>query len=168
MKKLLGLVIILMISSTGFGQDNGEIAVPFSDPGKKGKLRVDLRKGSIEVIGTNRKDVLVSYAARSSNKSDKMERNGLKLISSAAVNLEISEKNNYVIVESDSWNKGVDVKVEVPSTIDLHLETYNNGVIYLSNIKGEVVTDNYNGKITADKISGSLVADTYNQGPRHH
>lgn len=162
MKKVIGLVLVLLTAHLGFAQDNGEIVVPFSNPTKKGKLKVDLRKGSIEVIGTNRKDILVKYSTRGSQKSEKASKNGLKLISSAAANLEVTEKNNYVIVESDSWNKGIDVKVEVPSNINLHLETYNSGIIYLSNIQGEIVADNYNGKITADKVSGSLVADTYN------
>ena len=143
-------------------QDNGEIIVPLSDPNTRASVKVDLRKGSIQVIGTSRKDVLVKYAAQPSRKSEKNTRDGLTRIQSASMDLEITEKNNYVEVESDSWNKGVDVIVEVPSNVDLHVETYNNGDIHVENITGDIVADNYNGKITAEGITGTLVADTYN------
>lgn len=157
--------LLLLIIGLGFGvqaQDNGEILVPLTNPGQRANVKVDLRKGSIRVVGTARKDVLVKYSAQPSRKSEKNSKDGLKRISSAAMDLEITEKDNYVEIESDSWNKGVDVVVEVPSDVDLHVETYNNGDIYVENISGEIVADNYNGKITAESISGSLVADTYN------
>jgi len=144
-------------------QDSGELVVPFSSPSQRGKVKIDLRRGSIEVVGTARKDVLVNYSAKSGSGNDKQKtKDGLKRISGGALDLEISENENYIDIESNSWNKGVDLKVEVPINVDLHVETYNHGYIYVSNIKGEIVADNYNGKITADKISGSMVADTYN------
>jgi len=166
MKRLtLAIIVLCTVFVTGFGQDSGEIAVPFSSPSSKGKVKIDLRKGSIEVVGTERKDVLVKYSSRGKrSKDNEKASNGLRRISGAAMDLEISEKNNFIDIESDSWNNGVDLKVEVPRNVDLHVETYNDGYIFISNIEGEIVADNYNGKITADKISGSLVADTYN-GP---
>lgn len=164
MKKILITVItVCMLGGFALAQDAGELSVPFSNPGSKGKVKIDLRKGSIDVVGTDRKDVLVKYYSRAKPEDDKdKNKDGLKRISGAAMDLEISEKNNFIDIESDSWSHGVDLKIEVPRNVDLHVETYNNGYIFISNIEGEIVADNYNGKITADKISGSLVADTYN------
>lgn len=162
MKKVITtMMIVLVIAGLSTAQDVGEITVPLSEPSKRGKVKVDVRKGSIDVIGTNRKDVLVKYTTMRSKK-DKPMKDGLKVIASSATDLEISEKNNYIEIESDSWNRGVNLVVEVPSNVDLHVETYNNGDLYVKNVNGEIVADNYNGKITAEEISGSLVADTYN------
>ncbi len=161
MKKLITTILVLVAIGGAQAQNTGELTVPFSEPGKRGKVRVDIRKGSIDVIGTARKDVLVKYRSSRSAKNDKM-KDGLKVIASAATDLEISERNNYIDIQSDSWNRGVNLVVEVPKNVDLHVETYNNGDLYIKNVSGEIVADNYNGKITAEEISGSLVADTYN------
>ncbi len=158
---MIGFMAVFIAMSTGWAQDSGELTVPFSDPGRRGKIRVDIKKGSIDVKGTSRKDVLVKYTARISGGKEKL-KDGMKRISSAATDLEISEKNNYINIDSDSWNKGLDLVLEIPSDVDLHVETYNSGNIFVQNVTGEVVADNYNGKIAAENISGSLVADTYN------
>ncbi len=165
MKKLLIIITGLLLTSgySGFSQDSGELVVPFSDPAKPKKVIVDLRRGSIEVVGSNRQDVLIYYEPTDSKRDDNgTSSDGLKRIASASMNLEISEKDNTIEIESDSWNKGVNVKVEVPYMVDLHVESYNDGDLFVSNIKGEVVADSQNGRITAENISGSLIADTYN------
>lgn len=164
MKKTLVTVFALMLIAAAWAQESGELVVPFSDPNAKGKVKIDLRRGSIDVVGTDRKDVLVKYSSPDNQNNNENDRtkDGLRRISGAAMDLEVSEKNNFIDIDSDSWSKGVDLKVEVPKNVDLHVETYNDGYIFISNINGEIVADNYNGKITADKISGSLVADTYN------
>lgn len=159
--KNIGIIsLILLCSIQGWAQD--ELVVPFSDPGKRGKVKVDLRRGSIKVIGTARKDVLVKYQPVGTQRTGNTTKDGLKRISGATMDLEISERNNYVVIESSSWQRGLDVVVEVPENIDLHVETYNQGDIHVSNIEGDVVADNYNGAISAERISGSFVADTYN------
>ncbi|MCG8386701.1 MAG: hypothetical protein MJA30_14220 [Cytophagales bacterium] len=160
-RSIIVFALLFLLISSVQAQDSGELTIPFSDPAKPGKVRVDIKKGSIEVVGSARKDVLVKYTARAS-KSKEQLKNGLRMIASAATDLEISEKNNYINIDSDSWNKGIDLVLEIPSRVDLHVETYNSGNIYVQNITGEVVADNYNGRITAENISGSLVADTYN------
>ncbi len=162
MKKIITTIIIVLAAlQLVKAQDVGELTVPFSNPSKRGKVKVDIKKGSVDVIGTNRKDVLVKYTTMKSKKENTMKE-GLKVIASSATDLEISEKNNFIEIESDSWNKGVNLVVEVPSGVDLHMETYNNGDLYVKNVNGEIVADNYNGEIVAEEISGSLVADTYN------
>lgn len=160
--------IVLILFSLVFGMNQviaqgNEFDIPLSEPGKKGKLIVDLRSGPVIVKGTNRQDVLVRYKDLEGEDLKIVNaKNGLKKISGGVAGLEISERNNIVLVESDNWNKSVEVYVEVPRSFDLRLETYNDGYIKVENIEGEVDTENYNGPISADNISGVLVASTYN------
>ncbi|MBL6448141.1 DUF4097 family beta strand repeat protein [Fulvivirga sp. 29W222] len=164
MKKILTaltMLLILACAKYGYSQDNGELIVPFSDPSKKGKVRIEIKKGSIEVKGTDRSDVLIVYKGRKDKKQDDT-KDGLKRISGSAMDMEVSEKSNYIDIESDSWSSGLDLVVEVPKSVDLHVETYNDGDLHISNINGEIVADNYNGKISAENIAGSIVANTYN------
>ncbi len=165
MKKLIVIGIFLSMTASLMAQDSGEFAVPLSDPSKRGKLKAELKYGSITVRGTARKDVLIKYAAQEGKeKSKKPAPDGLTRVGGGTLDLEVSENGNNVKVESDSWNSRLNLEIEVPSGFDLNVSTYNSGDILIENIQGELEIESYNGKITADRISGSMVASTYN-GP---
>lgn len=164
LKLVLAILLILQVQLLK-AQDEGEIIIPLSSPGSRATVDIDIHKGSITVKGSSRQDVKLSYKAREKAKDkDKNENagNGLTKISSGGLDLEASEKNNKVDIESSSWNTAIDLVIEVPSNINLSVSTYNSGDIDVDNINGEVVAENYNGKITLLNISGSAVAGTYN------
>lgn len=170
--------MVLMSVSLAMAQDSGEFAVPLSDPAKRGKLKAHLNSGSITIIGTARKDVLVKYSSEQERDTEESEDNvrnknkdkgdqsqsksGLRKIGGSTMDLEVSEAGNSVIVKSDSWNNELDLTIEVPSGIDLVAHTYNNGDLLIKNIQGIVELTNYNGEIVAENISGSVVANTFN------
>ena len=158
----------LMGALSAAAQDTGQMKIPLENPSSRGSLKVDINSGSITVTGTNVNEVIVNYTSREQKVKDKdkdktnSSAGGLKKISSNSIDLEARQDGNRVIVESDSWSKGVDLDIQVPVNFDLELEGYNNGDIYAKNINGDVEADNYNGRITLENISGSAVADTYN------
>jgi len=175
-KQIITIVIVLIgIVLQSQAQESGDFAVPLSDPAKRGKLKAHLNYGSITVKGTARKDILVKYSSvqgdsdhdedhddhdredrKTSNKS------GLKKIGGGTMDLEVTERENFVIVNSDTWSHRMKLEIEVPSGFDLNVSTYNDGDLRISNIQGELELNNYNGEILAESISGSVVATTYN------
>ncbi len=178
-------LVMIMLSGTSWAQSSNEFTVPLSDPAKRAKLKAHLNYGSITVKGTGRKDILVKYKAveegecedcEESDEEDHHDRNhnnhgnnddgkskdGLKRIGGGGMDLEVVESNNFVKVQSDSWHIRLNLEIEVPSSIDLEVHTYNGGDLMVTNIQGEVELQNYNGEITALNISGSAVATTYN------
>lgn len=173
---LMILVAMFCMLPPAKAQDSGDFAVPLSDPAKRGKLKAHLNYGSITVKGTARKDVLVKYATvededqehdRDHDEDDderhkSSNRAGLKRISGGTMDLEVTERENGVRVNSDSWSHRMKLEIEVPSGFDLNVSTYNDGDLVVSNIQGEIELTNYNGEITAENISGSVVATTYN------
>jgi hypothetical protein len=171
MKNFL-MVMVMLISGVASAQDSGEFIVPFSNPSGAMKLVVDIKTGSIKVKGTARKDVMVKYSSEKDEDDDhdrhdhdndrKSNRDGLKKISSGTMNLEASEYQNTVKITSDNWSAKIEVTVEVPSTINMKVKTYNDGDLDINNITGTVELINYNGAITATGISGTVVAETYN------
>lgn len=170
MKNVL-VIMMMLISAALKAQDSGEFTVPFSNPAGPMKLVVDIKTGSIKVKGTARKDVLVKYSSEKDEDGDddhdrdhdrKSNRDGLKKISSGTMNLEASEYQNTVKVTSDNWSAKIEVTVEVPSTINMKVKTYNDGDLDINNVTGTVELINYNGAITATAISGTVVAETYN------
>lgn len=160
---LLALAAVLMLVTSLHGQE--ELKVALSNPGKRGALHVETHRGPITVKGVNRQDVLVRYKSMDGNETKVTEaKNGMKKISGGAPDLEIVEQDNSVYIESDSWNKGVELTIEVPTNFDLEVEAYNQGDVNVENINGKLAIESYNGSITAKQVGGTLIASTYN-GP---
>ncbi len=163
LKSYLLLLAIALISSPISAQNDGKFEIPLSEPNKRGLLKVDIKVGSINVEGYDGKTVLITYVAKGKNlKSKQKSKDGLLRIPGSTLDLEVTEHENQVIVDSNSYSKGVDLTIKVPREFDINVDTYNDGNIYVNNIKGEVVAENYNGSITLDNISGLGLADTYN------
>ena len=170
--KLINIFVITLLlisgATTTFAQDFEEIKLPLSNPAEKGFLKVEIHKGPITIKGTDRKDILVRYASMENSKNKNKNKNkvkndrGLKKLTSTSIDLEISEHDNRVKINSESWNQGLILEIEVPKTIDLKVESYNQGDLEIDNIVGSLELTSYNGSITATHISGSIVADTYN------
>lgn len=169
---IMTLGVLLITASLVTAQSN-EFVVPLSDPAKAGKLKVHINYGSISIKGTARKDVLIKYKSVEDGDSDHdhdcddcdekpKSKEGLKKISSGGLDLEASENNNQVRIQSDSWNNKINLEIEVPSAMDISAHTYNDGDLTVSNIQGQLELNNYNGEITAISIAGSVVATTYN------
>ena len=161
-KLILATLTIMLATGLSFAQESGELLVPLSNPGQKAILDVDVKRGSITIVGTSRQDVLIKYQSRERKEKSKESQDGLKRISSGGIALEAEENNNTVVVRSESYNKGVDLVIEVPKLIDLRVQSYNNGDVKITQITGELEIENYNGSISATVISGSVNANTYN------
>lgn len=160
---LIAIGITLIASAVASAQSTNEFTVPLTDPAKRGKLKAHLNYGSITVKGTARKDVLVRYSSEADEENRKpSSKDGLKRIGGGGMDLEASENNNFVKVQSNSWNTKMSLEIEVPSGFDLQVHTYNDGDLIITNIEGDLELTNYNGEITALNISGAVVATTYN------
>ena len=117
------VAFFLSLAAQGIAQDN-EFTVALTDPAKRGKIKVHLNSGSITLKGTARKDVLVKYKTEDDEEDkNNKTKDGLKRVSGGGVDLEASENDNYVTVKSNSWNKEVDLEIEVPVGFDVQAHT---------------------------------------------
>lgn len=106
-------------------------------------------------------------SARPSIRRDEDEKKeastlGLKRISGGALDLEVTENDNVVKVSSNSFSQKLSLEIEVPLDFDLNVSTFNDGVILISNVSGELELTNHNDDITAENISGSVLATSFN------
>ena len=174
MKKqvVIAMIAACLVCLAGglFAQSGNEFTIPLTDPAKRGKIKAHLNSGSVTIKGTARKDVLVRYKEESDDEDhdhdhddgDSKSKDGLKKVSGGGMDLDASENNNYVVVQSNSWNHAINLEIEVPAGFDIEAHTYNDGDLIITNVQGKVELTNYNGEITALNISGSVVATTYN------
>lgn len=156
------IISALLIPVQSKAQD--QLAVPLSNPGKPGKLKIGLVRGSINVQGYDGKEVLISYSGKDDddNDSHKVTQNGLRRISNNSVGFDVSEDNNEVEVSGASPMQDVNFKISVPRKFDLHLSTVNGGELVVENVDGEMELSNVNGDITLRNVGGSALVNTVN------
>ncbi|TAH20733.1 MAG: hypothetical protein EAZ08_04940 [Cytophagales bacterium] len=156
-----------------FAQDMKQrLVVPLNSPNKTGMLKIDLINGSISVSGYDGKDVIVEASARQKvnndcnscpdDKKDDTNKNGMTRIPNLNLGLEITEDDNVIKVNSESWKRAIDLEIKVPYNFSVDLKTVNNGKITVSNINGEIEVSNINGNVTLSDVSGSGIVNTVN------
>ena len=162
---LITIGLILITSAITYAQGPNEFTIPLTDQAKRGKLKAHLNNGSITIKGTARKDVLVKYSSEEDDDHDRRDNksaDGLKRVSGGGMDLEASENDNEVKIQSGGWNGTMLLEIEVPTGFDVEASTHNDGDLMITNIQGELELKNHNGKITALNISGTVLATSYN------
>ncbi len=161
MKKIaINLVLMLLIFSKVSAQE--QIIVPLSDPKEPGKLIIDHFKGSIHVLGYQGEAVIISATSRLSKTKieSKTDNNGLKRIASHKIQLSAQEKDNEIVVTTNSHRGTIDLEIRIPINFSLKLKTYYNGKIHVQNVSGDLEITNINGNVNMENISGSAVVNT--------
>ena len=164
-KTVAALIIVMLLNTSLWAQNNEkQLVVPLTTPGKAYKLDVGLVDGSITVTGYVGKDIIIDVQNDDDKKGGVRERSDGMRVLSAGNKAEINaqESNNTVTV-SGNVGKTIHLIVKIPQNdVTLNLHTVNNGNIIASNISGELEVTNVNGFIKLTNISGSVVANTVN------
>lgn len=173
MKKLLTIIFLLSATLVWSQDFNEQITVPLSNPGQKGKLEVGLVRGDIIIESYSGKEVIIQAQSKDSSNDDcdgcddhdhdrdKKVPAGMKKISSNPVELEASENDNTIEIESNSWKRPINLTIKMPANMDLDVSTVH-GKIEISGINGTHEVSGVNGPITLKDISGSVVSNTVN------
>lgn len=158
-----------LVWTAGAGNVAAErLVVPLSDPGKPAAIEVSLVTGSIHVVGTAAREVVID--ARSAEGEDDRgpkiagsgERKGMKRIPNTAIGLEAEEDGNRVSISADSWSREIALRIEVPAGSSLDLSTVNGGDIEVEGVTGELELSNTNGEIHVKDVKGPVSATTVN------
>lgn len=169
MKKLY-IIIFLVASASLCAQDfNEQITIPLSSPDKKGKLEVGLVRGDISIESYNGKEVIIQATSGAKEDCESCDHEheksevpaGMKRISSNPIELEASEDNNTVQIETNSWKMPINLSIKIPTNFDLEVSTVH-GKIMISGINGTHEISSVNGPLTLKDISGSVVSNTVN------
>ncbi len=159
----LTFISTLPVTSQDF---NEQIVVPLSSPSSRGTLQVGLVRGNIVIEGYSGKDVIITASSKESDcdgchDHQKAAPDGMKRISSSAIELSASENGNRVKIETNSWKRPINLTVQVPKNFDLKISTVH-GDIQVSEINGAMEVSATNGPMKFENISGSLICNTVN------
>ena len=164
----IALASILFLATISFTAQE-TVTVPLSNPTKPGLLKMGIINGSIKIIGTSGKEVVIKGTKRKESESrykhhrkSKSNTDGLKRISNNSLEFSAEEYDNTVRVRG-SVHGTTDFEIQVPKNFSLKISTINRGEIYVENVNGTMDVSNTNGKITLKDISGSVSADALNR-----
>jgi len=162
------------------------LEVPLSDPARPASLEVGLVQGSIRVTaGPAGRVVVIADAASGrqrhrdddpcpgcpalevehehEDRSDARDgRRGMRRITNSSYELTAEEKGNRVTVSTNSWQRSISLRIEVPAGSSLQLSTVNDGRIEVEGVHGELELHNTNGEIRVRDVRGPVSANTVN------
>src|SRR5688572_11910394 len=141
-------------------QTGNTVAVPFTDPGRIGSVRVAIHSGGIVVKGGDRRDVVVTSRGEDAARQSPPPA-GLRRLTQAG-RLVIAEENNQISVTTGGRTREVDIELQVPARVNLNLMTHDDGDVIVENAEGDIEVQNHNGSIRLTNVAGSAVANTHN------
>lgn len=170
MKKtwLYWCLLPLFLTTWAAGQQNPnpeKITVPLSDPARPAVVQADVMTGGITVRGYEGREVVVQANYREGEKHRgkvPAGAEGMKRIDNLGTGLEITEDNNVVNIDTNAFNRAVDLEIQVPRRSSLKLHSINDGDIRVENVQGEVEVNDLNGAVKLTGISGSAVVHALN------
>lgn len=148
-------LLFFCISFHFFGSGPEQISIPLSNPDKPGLVSINHYKGSIHVTGYSGRTVVITANYRNLGNG-----NGMKLISSSAVKLSASEKNNIVIIKANSYRRTIDLNIRIPYDFSLKISNDDNGDIMVRDVSGVFELNNNNGDVKLVNVSGSAIIST--------
>jgi hypothetical protein len=127
-------------------------------------LEIALFMGDIEVEAYDGNEIVIVADApmRSSAQVQETRPDGLKLIQSSSVGLNIEESENTVSVRMDFSPKNVDLEIRVPRRTSVHASLVNGGDVEVIGVDGQHELSNVNGDIVGTDLSGSAVINSTN------
>lgn len=158
---LLFLILLFGLAGSGWAQD--QVAIPLSNPGEPGMLKLGAVRGSINVTGYEGNEVIIRYGGET-DKGDEREvtERGLRRISSGGIGFEAVEDDNEVKISGVSPMRDIHFDISVPHNFSLKLSLVNGDEIIVENVSGEMEISHVNGDVSLVNVGGSAVVNTVN------
>ena len=179
------LVFTALVSGFTYAQEK-TYSLSLSNPMEPAILDIEVHTGSVTVVGYDGKtiEITANVSPVKDNPLTKQQKKikkqinrkmsqhqssqtrsteGLKVVKSSMLHLEIEEENNEVEITSETMNQHVDLVIKVPSKSSVSIELYQGGGIEIDNVHGELELESYQGGVNAKNVSGPIVAETYTQ-----
>ncbi|MEM6348256.1 MAG: DUF4097 family beta strand repeat-containing protein [Bacteroidota bacterium] len=159
---LVFYALLTLIPSFLHAQEEANLAFDQQDQPKK--LVLDIYKGDITIIGTDRQDVWIRYDVQEEQAFHEAEMEdrskGLTKVSSGTINIEMASEDNVVEIKVDGNSKKIDLEIEVPRDIDIEIDVDFSADVDISDITGNLNIELSAGDIKVQQLSGLINAST--------
>lgn len=165
MKNRITLTLLFWAAFSGLQAQNEKIVVELSQPGKPYTVELNLVHGSIHVVKSSGKELIVEAGSGKAQTAAAVQKDGMRKISSgSSFNISVKEASNKVQINTGIPVHTLNITLHVPDNGSFKLRTVNNGDIKVDHVGGEFELSNVNGGVILNKISGSAVVNTTNGG----
>ncbi|MFK7922364.1 MAG: DUF4097 family beta strand repeat-containing protein [Bacteroidia bacterium] len=161
---LFFLLYALLTLSPSILRGQEEVNIAFAQPTEQKKLILDVFKGDITIVGSDRKDVWVRYDVQAEQAFIEVETEdrskGMQKVSSGTINLEMASEENVVSIRVDGNSKKIGIEIEVPRDIDIEIDVEFSADVDISQISGNLNLELSAGDINVQQLSGLINAST--------
>jgi hypothetical protein len=139
------------------------IVLPIADPGAPVQLEVSLPNGTLEVVGSDTREVIVVFGesdeAGRGGEPEKVD--GMYRIPNRSFGLTAEAEGNRVEV-GGGWGEEVAVRIEVPRRTSMSLSSISGESLTVRGVEGDLEINCINGDIEARDVTGSVIAHSTN------
>ncbi|HVS14892.1 MAG TPA: DUF4097 family beta strand repeat-containing protein [Thermoanaerobaculia bacterium] len=155
------LFVLVLVARLPAGAER--LTLPIADPAQPVQLEVSLPNGSIEVVGSDTREVIVVFG-----EPDEVERggqpekvDGMYRIPNRGFGLTAEADGNRVEV-GGGWGDQLTVRIEVPRRTSMSLHSISGDVMIVRNVEGDLELNCINGDIEVRDVTGSVIAHSTN------
>ena len=156
---LVSALLSLLLAGTATSQD--QLAIPLSNPGEPGSLKLGTVRGAINITGYDGSEVIIRYGGEEQEERE-VTKSGLRRISSNTSGFEVRENDNKVEIGGVSPMKDIFFNISVPRNFSLNLSLVHGDDMAVENVNGEMEISHVNGDVTLTNVGGSAVVNTVN------
>lgn len=139
-----------------------EYLVVFDHPGEVGTLNVDIKRGSIHVVGYEGKEVIVKLRSPNYPPATKPAEDGLKQLRPNTLDFEIEKNGEQIKLDGNSYEYITNLEIRVPRKTNLILDSYRDGVLHVEQVAGQFNVRSHNNDIRLEDVVGSGRLWSYN------
>jgi hypothetical protein len=155
------LLFALLLATNAGAQEIFEQLLGYKDSAGPRSLIVRVNYSEIEIVGTDRKDVLIK-AWHKPEPAVSKDADARHLQIQAGPQLFTRLDGNVIRVEDVKNTKRIQLRIEVPREIRIVAWGSNAGPITIRDVSGLIEVENSNGGVVLDGISGSAIVSTSN------
>lgn len=151
---------ILFFTTSLFAQSN--LRIPLSNPSESGTLEINVLFADEITVRTHAEnEVHILYDGDGVREDRREEKDGMRRITPGGAGLEVTEKENRVIIKSGPMPNDLELLVLVPQNFSLSLHS-TSGDVTVDGLSGEIEINSINGDVEVTNISGSVVLNSVN------
>lgn len=134
----------------------------FPKPDQKGTLNVDINRGLIDVVSHDGPGVVIEILMPPGFENSDKSSSGLSKIFAPKYDLDRHADKNQIKLDTYNQDFVLNLRIKVPPTTDLSLDSYTDGYIAVKNVTGVITTHSQHNDIRLLDVAGSATAFSRN------
>ena len=130
-----------------------EFVVTFPNPAEPGTLNVDIKRGSIHVLGYEGHQVIVELTVPGESRRVRSE-GGMQTLRPNTLDFDIERSHDQIKLDGNSYDDITNLMIKVPRNTNLILDSYRDGVIHVERVTGSFDVRSHNNDIRVEDVSG--------------